>query len=176
MNMRLENGCEPSHWSWCCRRAWHGGPGGGGGGHGGRGGGRGGGGGMTEAAAEPGGGGGGGYHAPSFSTPRQSFNAPQQSFNAPRQRPAADAARSDSAIVAAECRDHLSAITPGSRPGIGQRSGIANTPNWDNRLNAGNRRASTIVRILGTGPRRKPCEHRQQHQHQPNEQPRPADA
>jgi len=37
----------------------------------------------------------------------------------------------------------------GNRPGTGQQPGIANTPNWDNRLNAGNR--SSIDNRANTG-------------------------
>jgi hypothetical protein len=114
----------------------HGGGGGGGGSHGGGGGGysRGGGGGGYSH----GGGGysGGGYHAPSFSTPRQSFNS---------QRPAeTPTSRSSESPYAGGNR---SALTPGT----GLRPGLANTPSWDNRLTGGNR--STIDNRANFGSR-----------------------
>ncbi len=118
---------------------------GGGGSHGGGGGGGGG---------FHGGGGGGGYHAPSFSTPRQSFNAPQQTFNAPRQSfntpRLAETPASRSSFPQAGTANRP-AITPGSRPDDGQRSGIANTPTWDNRLDAGNRASIDNRANLGNG-------------------------
>ncbi len=106
----------------------HSGGGGGGGSHGG-----GGGGGGFRA-----GGGGGGYHAPSFSTPHQSFSTPHQSFDT--SRPAeAGTLRSSSQDFGA------------NRAGAGERQGIVNTPNWDNRLNAGNQ--ANIENRANTGNR-----------------------
>ncbi|MGA2035179.1 MAG: tetratricopeptide repeat protein [Thermoguttaceae bacterium] len=92
----------------------------------GRGGGSRGGGGISRPAPS---------HTPSFSAPRQNVSVSRPSFNTPR--PAATPTFRPSAPqnVAA----NRPAITPGSRPGIGARPGIANTPNWDNRLSAGNR-------------------------------------
>jgi tetratricopeptide (TPR) repeat protein len=98
----------------------------------------GGGGGGFRAA---GGGGGGGFsrpasgHTPSFSTPRQNGNLSHPSFNAPRlgETPAFRPS------LPQNFGTNRPAITPGSRPGIGERPAIGNTPNWDNRLNVGNR-------------------------------------
>ncbi len=111
-----------------------GGGGGGGGGHGGGGGYHGGGGGGGGYHA--GGGGGGGYrggqpasmHTPSFSTPRQSYATPHYSQSS--------AARSS---LPQNAGANHEAFAAGSRPAAGERSGVANTPSWDNRLNAGNR-------------------------------------
>ena len=73
-------------------------------------------------------------HTPSFSTPRQNVNASRPSFNASRgETPAFRPSLPQNGGA------NRPAITPGSRPEIGQRPGIANAPNWDNRLNAGNR-------------------------------------
>ncbi len=112
-------------------------------------GGGGGGGGHGGGGATAGGGGGGGYHAPSFSSPRQSFAAPQQSFSAPRQSFAApqQSFSAPRGAVAPAARSSMpqngganrEAFTPGNRSGVGERPGVANTPSWDNRLNAGNR-------------------------------------
>ena len=101
----------------------------GGGGHGGGGGGHGGGGGGFHGGGGFRGGGGGGFsHTPSFSTPHQSFNAPRQSFNTSRQSFNTPAFRT-------AAPQNFGA----NRSAIGQRSGIAATPSWDNRLNTGNR-------------------------------------
>ena len=108
-----------------------------------------------------------------FSTPRQSFSAPRQSF----QHAASRRDASVSAVVAAECGANRAAITPGSRPGIGERPGIANTPNWDNRLNAANRPGIDNRANLGN---RAYVANRpnigNNFNHQPDEQLRPADA
>ena len=121
-------------------RGGGGGHGGGGGGRGGGGGGHAGGGGGGYRGGGGGGGGGGGYHAPSFSTPRQSFTAPRQSFTAPRQSFTAPRQSFNAPRLAETPTYRPSSPNLGANhAGVGQRPGIANTPAWDNRLNAGNR-------------------------------------
>ena len=115
---------------------------GGGGGHGGGGrpaGGGGGGGGFHGGGGGGGGfhAGGGGYHAPSFSSPRQSFSARTSELQhriASRSRQPRRFGRRQQNV-----RGHRQPLRRANRSGIGERPGIANTPNWDNRLNAGNR-------------------------------------
>jgi tetratricopeptide (TPR) repeat protein len=108
------------------------------------GGGRGGAGGGFRAA---GGGAGGGISRPAMShTP--SFSAPRQNFNPPRlnETPAFRPSLPQNGGV------NRPAITPGSRPGIGERPAIPNTPNWDNRLDVGNRPITGNLPNVGNRP------------------------